>query len=98
LVVKWHKVHGKISRNTKQFYNLQSRVDRSPISASMLHIAALKANSTALKVVRLTDRRVLFPFEGCPEIGPFPDRQSAVDAAQQYGEQLALGDLQIPES
>jgi hypothetical protein len=50
-----------------------------------------------LKVVRLTDKRVLFPFEGCPEISPFPDRQAAVDAAQQYGEQLALGDLQNPE-
>jgi hypothetical protein len=43
-----------------------------------------------LKVVRLTDKRVLFPFEGCPEIGLFPDRQAAVDAAQQYGEQFAL--------
>jgi hypothetical protein len=50
-----------------------------------------------LKVVRLTDKRVLFPFEGCPQIGPFADRQAAVDAAQQYGEQLALGDLQNPE-
>jgi hypothetical protein len=50
-----------------------------------------------IKVVRLTDKRVLFPFEGCPEIGPFPDRQAAVDAAQQYGEQLALSDLQKPE-
>ena len=50
-----------------------------------------------LKVVRLTDKRVLFPFEGCPEIGPFPDRQAAVDAAQQYGEQFASGDLQNPE-
>lgn len=50
-----------------------------------------------LKHVRLTDKRVLFPFEGCPEIGPFPDRQAAVDAARQYGEQLASGDLQNPE-
>jgi hypothetical protein len=40
---------------------------------------------------------LIAPFEGCPEIGPFPDRQAAVDAAQQYGEQLALGDLQKPE-
>ena len=50
-----------------------------------------------LKVVRLTDKRVLFPFEGCPEMGPFVDPQSAVDAAQRYGEQLASGDLQNPE-
>jgi hypothetical protein len=50
-----------------------------------------------LKVVRLTDKRVLFPFEGCPEIGPFLNRQSAVDAAQRYGEQLASGDLLNPE-
>jgi hypothetical protein len=50
-----------------------------------------------LKVVRLTDKRVLFPFEGCPEMGPFADPQSAVDAAQRYGEQLASGDLQNPE-
>jgi hypothetical protein len=50
-----------------------------------------------LKVVRLTDKRVLFPFGGCPEIGPFVDPQSAVDAAQRHGEQLASGDLQNPE-
>jgi|ERR1700712_1866480 hypothetical protein len=50
-----------------------------------------------LKVVRLTDKRVLFPFEGCPELGPFADRQSALDAARHYGEQLASGDLQQPE-
>jgi hypothetical protein len=50
-----------------------------------------------LKVVRLTDKRVLFPFEGCPEVGPFAERQAAVEAAQQYGEQLAIGDLQNPE-
>jgi len=50
-----------------------------------------------LKVVRLTDKRVLFPFEGCPDIGPFSERQAALDAAQEYGERLALGDLQNPE-
>jgi hypothetical protein len=50
-----------------------------------------------LKVVRLTDNRVLFPFEGCPELGPFEDRQAALDSARQYGERLALGDLQNPE-
>jgi hypothetical protein len=50
-----------------------------------------------LEVVRLTDKRVLFPFEGCPKIGPFVDRHAALDAAQRYGERLALGDLQNPE-
>jgi len=50
-----------------------------------------------LKVVRMTDKRALFPFEGCPEIGPFQDRQTAIDAARKYGEQLALGDLKNPE-
>jgi hypothetical protein len=50
-----------------------------------------------LRVVRLTDKRVLFSFEGCPEMGPFLDAQSPVDAAQRYGEQLASGDLQNPE-
>lgn len=45
----------------------------------------------------MTDKRALFPFEGCPEIGPFQDRQTAIDAARKYGEQLALGDLKNPE-
>jgi hypothetical protein len=34
-----------------------------------------------LKVVRTTDKRTLFPFDGCPEFGPFFDAEQAVAAA-----------------
>jgi hypothetical protein len=50
-----------------------------------------------LKVVRTTDGRVLFPFDGAPELGPYPTKLEAVAAAQVYGEHIALSDLARPE-
>ncbi|MDE1180370.1 DUF6723 family protein [Paraburkholderia sp.] len=50
-----------------------------------------------LKVVRRTDGRLLFPFDGAPELGPFETRIEAIAAAQVYGEQLVAGDLAHPE-
>jgi hypothetical protein len=49
-----------------------------------------------LKVVRTTDKRVLFPFDGCPEFGPFFDAGRAVAAAQAFGEKLVAADILHP--
>ncbi len=51
----------------------------------------------ALKVQRLTDKRVLYPFDGCPIIGPFNDPTSAKQAALALGEKLVNADLKSPE-
>ena len=50
-----------------------------------------------LKVTRTTDGRVLFPFDGAPELGPYPTKLEAVAAAQVYGEHIAMSDLARPE-
>lgn len=50
-----------------------------------------------LSVVRKTDGRVLFPFDGAPELGPFPTKVEALAAAQVYGEHIVAADLARPE-
>ena len=50
-----------------------------------------------LKVVRTTDGRVLFPFDGAPELGPYPTKLEAIAAAQVYGEHIVTSDLARPE-
>jgi hypothetical protein len=50
-----------------------------------------------LKVVRTTDGRKLFPFDGAPELGPHATRLEAIAAAQVYGEHIVASDLTRPE-
>ncbi len=50
-----------------------------------------------LSVVRTTDGRQLFPFDGAPELGPYPDKLAALAAAQVYGEHIVAADLANPE-
>ena len=50
-----------------------------------------------LQVVRTTDGKVLFPFEGAKDIGPFPTQVEALAAAQVVGERIVEGDLAHPE-
>ncbi|QIE30497.1 DUF6723 family protein [Caballeronia sp. SBC2] len=50
-----------------------------------------------LKVVRKTDRRLLFPFEGAAPIGPFRNKLEALSAAEQLGRDIVAGDLRTPE-
>lgn len=50
-----------------------------------------------LTVVRTTDGRTLFPFDGAPDLGPFATKTEALAAAQVYGEQIVAGDLANPE-
>lgn len=50
-----------------------------------------------LKVVRITDGRLLYPFEGAEQIGPFNNKADAVDAAHRRGDEIVAGDLKAPE-
>jgi len=50
-----------------------------------------------LRVVRKTDGKVLFPFDGAPELGPFATKNEALAAAQVHGEHIVAGDLAHPE-
>lgn len=50
-----------------------------------------------LKVVRLTDARLLYPFDGAEELGPFASQVEAKEAAVQRGTEIVRADLQCPE-
>jgi hypothetical protein len=50
-----------------------------------------------LKVVRLTDGRLLYPFDGAEEIGPFTLKDDAKNAAQARGKEIVEADLRMPE-
>jgi hypothetical protein len=51
----------------------------------------------SLKVVRKTDNRLLFPFDGAPMIGPFAHKEEALRASEQLGFQIVEGDIANPE-
>jgi hypothetical protein len=50
-----------------------------------------------LKVVRKTDSRLLYPFDGAEDLGPFATKADAIKAAQQKGEEVVSADLAFPE-
>lgn len=50
-----------------------------------------------LKVIRNADRRVIFPFPGAPEIGPFATIEKARAAALEYGHKVVADDRRNPE-
>ncbi|KQR74043.1 hypothetical protein ASG35_19755 [Burkholderia sp. Leaf177] len=50
-----------------------------------------------LRVTRLSDKRVIYPFVGCADMPLFPDAQSARDYAERYGASLVEGDIAVPE-
>ncbi len=50
-----------------------------------------------LKVVRKTDAKLLFPFDGALPIGPYASKDDAISAAQQIGRSIVEGDLTNPE-
>ncbi|WP_074169355.1 DUF6723 family protein [Caballeronia hypogeia] len=50
-----------------------------------------------LKVVRLTDGRLLYPFDGSDEIGPFSSASAARKAAEERAKEIIGADLRYPE-
>jgi len=50
-----------------------------------------------LKVIRKVDRRILFPFEGAPQIGPYDSADDARRAAVEYGRSIVAADRAAPE-
>jgi hypothetical protein len=51
----------------------------------------------ALKVVRKTDSRLLFPFDGAPTIGPYDTKEDALRAATALGAKIVKADIDNPE-
>lgn len=50
-----------------------------------------------LKVIRLNDERVIYPFQGHADMPFFADAEAAQSYAETYGWQLVDGDIAVPE-
>lgn len=50
-----------------------------------------------LKVVRLSDDRVIYPFQGHADMPFFDSADAAQTYAENYGWQLVDGDIAVPE-
>ncbi len=50
-----------------------------------------------LKIIRLSDKRVIYPFTGCADMPLIEDAQGARIYAQTYGWTLVDGDIAVPE-
>jgi hypothetical protein len=50
-----------------------------------------------LKVIRLSDERVIYPFQGHADMPFFEDADAAQLFAETYGWQLVDGDIAVPE-
>lgn len=50
-----------------------------------------------LKVVRLSDKRIIYPFQGCADMPLFEEPADAKQFADDYGWQLVDGDIAVPE-
>jgi hypothetical protein len=66
------------------------------VSAST-RLAGYRRFFGVLRVVRKTDGKVLFPFDGAAEIGPFATKIEALAGAQVHGEHIVGADLANPE-
>ncbi|MGA7811385.1 DUF6723 family protein [Caballeronia sp.] len=73
-----------------------------PVASSNYNVAASSRRAAGgtmptLRVVRVSDKRVIYPFVGCADMPLFADAQSARDYAERYGASLVDGDIAVPE-
>jgi hypothetical protein len=66
------------------------------------HVAASSRRTShgtvpTLKVTRLSDSRIIYPFEGHADMPFFSNAQEAEDFARAYGVKLMDGDIAVPE-
>jgi|HubBroStandDraft_5_1064220.scaffolds.fasta_scaffold63513_2 hypothetical protein len=78
------------------------RSSKPPMTWANYNVAASSRRATGgtmptLRIVRLSDKRVIYPFTGCADMPLFPDAQSARDYAERYGATLVEGDIAVPE-
>jgi hypothetical protein len=82
--------------------SLDNRTADKPAGWANYNVAASSRRATGgtmptLRITRLSDKRVIYPFVGCADMPLFPDAQGARDYAEQYGASLVDGDIAVPE-
>lgn len=84
-------------------YPFRNVAPRPGMSHSDFEIYASYRGSTGsgffgtLKVVRKTDGRLLFPFDGADAMGPFATKADALQTAQERGRAVVDADIARPE-
>ncbi|MFP3557327.1 DUF6723 family protein [Paraburkholderia sp. SIMBA_049] len=71
--------------------------DREDYNVAASSRRAFSGSVPTLKVTRLSDRRIIYPFAGCADMPVCADPESAIQYAETYGRQLVDGDIAVPE-
>jgi hypothetical protein len=77
-----------------------SRQESGPRANYLVTASARRTSSgtvPTLKVVRISDKRVIYPFQGCADMPLFTEQAEAKQFAENYGWQLVDGDIAVPE-
>lgn len=83
---------------------LPSAAESALLQARRRYLVTASARRTSsgtvptLKVVRITDKRVIFPFQGCADMPLFEEAADAKQFAEEYGQTLVDGDIAVPEA
>ncbi|WP_260858624.1 DUF6723 family protein [Paraburkholderia sp. BCC1885] len=75
-------------------------VERSGRDNYLVAVSSRRTSSgtvPTLKITRLSDARVIYPFQGHADMPFFESAQAAEQYAQTYGLQLVDGDIAVPE-
>jgi len=78
----------------------QDRPERTGRANYLVAVSSRRTSSgtvPTLKVKRLSDDRVIYPFRGHADMPFFASAQEAEQYAQTYGLQLVDGDIAVPE-
>jgi hypothetical protein len=81
----------------------QSAQDQPERTGRANYLVAVSSRRTSsgtvptLKVTRLSDERVIYPFQGHADMPFFESSQEAEQFAQTYGLKLVDGDIAVPE-
>ncbi len=78
----------------------QDQPDRSGRGNYLVAVSSRRTSSgtvPTLKVTRLSDARVIYPFQGHADMPFFESAQAAELYAQTYGLALVDGDIAVPE-
>ena len=74
-----------------------------PLTGRANYLVAVSSRRTSsgtvptLKVIRLSDERVIYPFQGHADMPFFENADAAQVFAETYGWQLVDGDIAVPE-
>jgi len=79
--------NGKLKPDTPEDYSVYVTTTRASIGGYVAR----------LLVVRKTDCKKIFPFDGAPEIGPLPTVEEARQSAFALGGTIVEADLKNPE-